>query len=245
MPNAPVDHQLRLLDVQAADLRMQQAEHRRVTLEVLGRLDELAREDLTLEEETVARGTEVSDLRREVTKAEDDVQAVRMRADRDQARLDAGSSSAKDLQALQSELEVLSRRLSDLEDIELEAMERLENAEAAHSAAQARREDIAKRRRELEHQRDVEFRAIDEEIRVAKEERAAAAEGLDDGLVALYERLRGQYGGVGAAALQGATCLGCHMTLNPADLRTIESAAPDQVVRCEECGRILVRQASS
>ncbi|WP_297081213.1 zinc ribbon domain-containing protein [uncultured Demequina sp.] len=245
MPNAPVDHQLRLLDVQAADLRIQQAEHRRVTLDVLGRLDELTREDAALEEETVARATEVSDLRREVTKAEDDVQSVRARADRDRGRLESGSSNAKDLQALQSELEVLTRRLSDLEDIELEVMERLENAEAAHADAVARREDIAKRRRELEHQRDVEFRSIDEEIRVAQEERSAAAEGLDAGLLSLYERLRGQYGGVGAAPLQGSTCQGCHMTLNPADVRAIESAAPEQVMRCEECGRILVRKAAS
>ncbi|GMA34099.1 zinc ribbon domain-containing protein [Demequina litorisediminis] len=63
--------------------------------------------------------------------------------------------------------------------------------------------------------------------------------------MALYEKLRDQHGGVGAAALRGSQCLGCHMTLNPADLRTIASAAPDAVVRCEECGRILVRKADA
>jgi len=245
VPHAPVDHQLRLLDVQAADLRIQQAEHRRVTLDVLARLDDLDREDATLEEESVARGTEVSDLRREVTKAEDDVQSVRARKERDEQRLASGSSNAKDLQALQSELDVLTRRLGDLEDVELEVMERLENAERVEDAVNARRAEITERRGELEHERDVEFRAIDDEIRAAKDDRSAAAMGLDDGLLSLYERLRGQYGGVGAAALQGGTCLGCHMTLNPADLRGIESAPPEQIVRCEECGRILVRKGAS
>ena len=245
MPTAPVDHQLRLLDVQDADLRIQQAEHRRATLPVLAQLAELAAEDARLKETEVGLTTDASDLRREVTKAEDDVQAVRSRKERDEARLASGGSNAKDLQALQSELEVLTRRLSELEDIELEAMERLEEAESARDAISGRREDLAKRSRELEHARDVEGRAIDAEVERAREERAAAVEGLDGDLVALYERLRAQHGGVGAAALQGPQCLGCHMTLNPADLRAIEAAPAEQVVRCEECGRILVRKATS
>ncbi|WP_084037920.1 zinc ribbon domain-containing protein [Demequina sp. NBRC 110053] len=242
MPTAPAADQLRLLDVQDADLRIQQLEHRRATLPVLAQLAELAAEDQALEVERVARGTEASDIRREVTKAEDDVQAVRARKERDEQRLASGGTNAKDLQALQSELEVLTRRLSDLEDIELEAMERLENAERVEDAVTARRAEIATRRGELERARDIEGGAIDEEIAEARAERARAADGLDAGLTALYERLREQRGGIGAAALQGSQCLGCHMTLNPADLRAIEAAAPDQVVRCEECGRILVRR---
>ncbi|GMA34100.1 hypothetical protein GCM10025876_03040 [Demequina litorisediminis] len=85
----------------------------------------------------------MSDLRREVTKAEDDVQAVRQRADRDRSRLESGTGSAKDLQALQSELEVLARRQSALEDVEIEAMERLETAEALHADARTQRDAIA------------------------------------------------------------------------------------------------------
>ncbi|WP_084103345.1 zinc ribbon domain-containing protein [Demequina sp. NBRC 110056] len=242
MPTAPAADQLRLLDVQDADLRIQQAEHRRATLPVLAQLEALAAEDAELEVEAIARGTEASDLRREVTKAEDDVQAVRSRKERDEGRLAAGGSNAKDLQALQGELEVLTRRLSDLEDIELEVMERLENAERVEDAVKARRAEIATRRGELEQELAVEEQAIDEQVADAKAERVRAAEGIDAALVSLYERLRDQHGGVGAAALQGSQCLGCHMSLNPADLRAIEAAAPDQVVRCEECGRILVRK---
>ncbi|MDN4481503.1 zinc ribbon domain-containing protein [Demequina muriae] len=244
MPTAPVADQLRLLDVQDADLRIQQARHKRDHLPVHAQLAELSAQDTVLDDEAIARGAEVTDLRREVTKAEDDVQTVRARADRDRARLESGSSSAKDLQALQGELELLERRQSNLEDVELEVMERLEAAEAEHERVKAQREDLTKRVRELEHERNVTVRSLDAEIEQTEAERAAAAEGLDAALLALYERVRGQNGGIGAALLRGSTCGGCHMTLNPSDREAIERAAPEHVVRCEECGTILVRKAA-
>lgn len=242
MPTAPVADQLRLLDVQDADLRIQQAQHKRDNLPVLAEIADLESQNSILDEEAIARGAEVSDLSREVTKAEDDVQAVRTRADRGRERLAAGSSNAKDLQALQSEMELLERRQSDLEDVQLEAMERLETAETAKTEVVAKRDNLAKRVRELTHQRDVEFRAIDDEIAATQAERAESADGLDAALLALYERLRDSKGGIGAAQLQGSTCLGCHMTLNAADVQAIHSSAPEQISRCEECGRILVRK---
>lgn len=243
MPTAPLADQLRLLDVQDADLRMQQARYKRDHLPVHAQLAELSAQDTVLDDEAIARGAEVTDLRREVTKAEDDVQAVRSRADRDRARLASGGSNAKDLQALQGELELLERRQTVLEDVELEAMERLEAAEAEHARVLARREDLTKRVRELEHERNVAVRVIDAEIEETQQERVAAAEGIDAGLMALYERLRDQLGGIGAAVLRGTSCDGCHMSLNHGDIQAIESAPPEQVVRCEECGRILVRKA--
>ncbi len=244
MPTAPVADQLRLLDVQDADLRIQQARHKRDNLPVLAQIAELESQDSVLGEEAIARGAEVSDLRREVTKAEDDLQAVRSRAERGNARLASGGSNAKDLQALQGELELLTRRLSNLEDVALEAMEKLEQAESAQAEIVAKREDLAKRVRELAHDRDVAFRAIDADIDQDSAERHEAAAGIDAGLLALYERLRESHGGVGAATMQGSTCLGCHMTLNASDVVAIREAPAEQVVRCEECGRILVRKNS-
>ncbi|WP_062078972.1 zinc ribbon domain-containing protein [Demequina globuliformis] len=245
MATAPVADQQRLLEVQDADLRIQQARHRLETLPQLAQIAELTGRAADLQEDAIARGAEVSDLRREVTKAEDDVQAVRARAERDQSRLDSGSANAKDLQALQAELEVLKKRLSDLEDIELEAMERLETAEASHADATRQRDAIDAQIAELEAERARAAADIQDEVADIEAERVLKAEGLDAALVSLYERLRDQHGGVGAAALQGPRCLGCNMTLNAGDLRAIESAPADQVVRCEECGRILVRKADA
>lgn len=243
MPVAPAGDQRRLLDVQDADLRAQQARHRRAHLPVLAQIEELAARAADLDEERVARSTEVSDIRREVTKAEDDVQAVRARADRDNARLNAGQGTSKDLQALQSELEVLTRRQGALEDVEIEAMQRLEDAENALAAAAKQHDAIVAQIAELAVERDAEFAKIDAELATIVGAREAAAAGLDAGLISLYERLRDHQGGIGAAALVGGQCQGCHMSLNAGDLAAIEAAPADQIVRCEECGRILVRES--
>lgn len=242
MATAPAADQRRLLDVQDADLRAQQARHRRATLPVLAEIEELTGRVTDLGDERAARSAAVGDLKREVTKIEDDVTSVRARAERDNARLNSGQGTPKDLQALSSELEVLARRTSELEDVELEAMERLETAERELADVETQHGEIAAQITALAGKRDADFAAIDAELDAISQERSAAADGLDAGLLSVYERLRDQHGGIGAAALVRGQCQGCHMSLNAGDLAAIEAAAPDQIVRCEECGRILVRE---
>ena len=64
-------------------------------------------------------------------------------------------------------------------------------------------------------------------------------------LLALYDRIRADSGGIGAAPLHRGRCQGCQITLTPADLGRIRAEPADEVVRCEECRRILVRTAES
>ncbi|GEL94682.1 zinc ribbon domain-containing protein [Cellulomonas composti] len=240
MPNAPVADQRRLLDVQALDTRLSQLAHRRSTLPELARIAELETQLVDLHTALVTSQTAVADLRRELTKAEADVQQVRDRATRDQNRLDSGQGSAKDLQALQHELGSLAKRQGDLEEVELEVMERLEAHEAALTEVTAAHTALVEQRSEVEAQRDATFAQVDAEAAQVAAERAAAAAGLDAGLVTLYDKLRGQLG-TGAAALRGRRCEGCRLELNPLDLDGIKAKHEDAVVRCEECGRILVR----
>jgi predicted nucleic acid-binding Zn-ribbon protein len=244
LPQAPAADQRRLLDVQDADTSIAQARHRRDNLPVLAQLAELAGRAEDLERARGAAAIEASDIQREVTKAEDDVRAVRARAERDTARLHSGEGTPKELQALQAELELLAKRQSDLEDIELEAMERLEDAQSRAAAAEQQAAAIREQVAQLEAERDAEWSVIDRELAELSSAREAASAGLDSGLVTLYERLRATGGGVGAARLLRGQCQGCHMTLNPVDLNRIMAAGPDDIVRCEECGRILVRGAS-
>ncbi|WP_062289347.1 zinc ribbon domain-containing protein [Demequina phytophila] len=243
MPSAPAADQIRLLDVQDIDLRAQQARHRRDHLPILTQIAELESRLKDLDEARVATATRVSDLRRAVQKAEDDVQVVRDRAARDNARLSAGQGSPKDLQALQSELEVLGRRQSALEEVELEAMEALEAAEGEHASAKEQVDAITVQVEELAAERDAAWAEIDEEIATLERDRNLVVDGIDATLLALYDKLRAAQGGIGAAALAQGQCLGCRTVLNPGDLRDIEAKAPDAIVRCEECGRILVRGA--
>ena len=241
MTTAPAADQRRLLDVQSLDTQLDQLAHKRRTLPELARLAELDGQLDDLHNALVTSQTAVSDLRREVAKAEADVEQVRSRAARDQARLDSGQGSAKDLQAIQHELETLGRRQSDLEEVELEVMERLEAHETALAEVTVAHDALGARRAEVVVERDAAFVEIDAELGSLAAKRAAAADGLDAGLVALYERLRAQLGGSGAAALRGRRCEGCRLELNGLDLDGIKKQSEDTVVRCEECGRILVR----
>ena len=241
MSTAPEADQRRLLDVQALDTRTAQLAHKRRTLPVLVDLAALRERLAGAERDVVVARTLVSDLRREVAKAEADVEQVRVRAARDRARLDAGVGSPRDLEALQHELESLGRRQGVLEEVELEVMERLEAAEEAMGAAGRLRDELVAQEGTLAAQAEAALSEIDRDAGAVAGERESAVDGLDTALVSLYERIRAQSGGLGAAALRGTRCGGCRLELNPIDLARIRSAAPDEVVRCEECGRILVR----
>ncbi|MCL2787836.1 MAG: C4-type zinc ribbon domain-containing protein [Micrococcales bacterium] len=245
MAKAPAEHQARLLAVQALDTRVQQANHRKARLPQAARLAEI-RESLAAAQEAAADAQAAAgDVRRELTRAEDEVEKVKTRQVRDQERLDTGSSQAKELRALQSELEALARRRSDLEDVQLEIMERAEETQKLLAQAQGTMAELAAEEEALSREVDEVFAQIDAEVAEICAERQAKAEGLDERLMTLYERLRPSHGGVGAAELVARRCNGCRLDLTAADIAAIRAAAPDDVIRCEECGRILVLTSAS
>ncbi|MBO1750656.1 hypothetical protein J4G33_02435 [Actinotalea sp. BY-33] len=244
MSTAPVADQHRLLEVQALDTRAAQIAHQRAKHPAHQTVTELSSRLADVESAVVTSRTAVSDLRRELTKAEQDVEQVRSRANRDQARLDAGAN-AKDAQALTSELEALARRQAALEEVELEVMERLEAHETALADLTSARDDILEQQQAAAAELEKVLADLDEQAAQVAAEREQRAAGLDAGLVALYDRVRAQQGGVGVAALRGRRCEGCRLELNPSDVEHIKAAPEEQVVRCEECSRILVRGADA
>lgn len=238
--------QLRLIDLQDLDSSLDRLAHRRRTLPELAEIERLEARLTELRDAIVAAETEVGDLQREQKKAEQDVDQVRTRADRDQKRLDSGQvTSAKDLGSLQAEIESLQRRQSDLEEVVLEIMERAEEAEGRVSALRAEQSGAHEELAGLVGRRDDVQREIDEEAGTTSTARTAVAKDVPDDLLALYEKLRGQFGGVGAAKLFRGACQGCHLALNTVDINRIRTAAEDEVIRCEECRRILVRTPES
>lgn len=201
---------------------------------------ELAAQDVEL----VNVRTAVDDVQRELTKAEQDVQLVRDRAARDQARLDSGLGSAKDLTSLQHELVSLARRQSELEDLELEVMERLEALTAQVAELEKSRSEVAGRLDELRAQHTAALGDLESEASQVAARRPDIVAGVGEDLVALYEKIRGS-SGVGAAELRHRRCGGCQLELGTVDLDRIRKAPEDEVVRCEECRRIMVRTAES
>jgi predicted nucleic acid-binding Zn-ribbon protein len=237
---------LRLLDLQALDLKLDQLAHKRRTLPELAELEKFAAEHSRLRDAEVATTTQVNDLERERKRAEADVAQVRQRKDRDQQRLDAGQvSAAKELASLQSEIASLERRQAELEEIELEIMENLEGAQQEATRLTAEREDVGRRALEVQRARDAAWKQIDTDSADARQGRDALAGQMPADLLALYEKTRSAGHGIGAAALRQRRCEGCRLELDPVTLNKIRDTAPEVVVRCEECRRILVRTEES
>jgi predicted nucleic acid-binding Zn-ribbon protein len=242
---AAAQDQWRLLDVQAHDTRLQQIAHRRRTLPqhmaIEGLTDRLAELDVA----AVAARTSAGDVARELAKAEADVEQVRKRSARDRERLDAGQGSAKELQALQSELTSLAQRQSVLEDAELDVMERLEAAEARVVELGTEQHEVRERLTAIIAERDSLLARLDDEADRERRGRADASAGLPADLLALYERIRDAHNGLGAARMYQRRCEGCRLELTPGDVAAMRSAPDDAVLRCEECSRILVRTPDS
>jgi uncharacterized protein len=243
---ASPEAQLRLLELADLDAELGRLEHRRRGLPEHDELSRLEQRDRELRDEVSALEAREGDLKREQSKADADVEQVRSRVTRDRTRLDTGQvSSPRELENLQSEIESLLRRQSDLEDVELDVMERLEAAQARLKEAGSERAAISTDIEAVKARRDVALAEIADLSGTASRRRSAVVAEEPDELVDLYERLRTQHGGVGAAALRRGQCQGCHLTLNTVDLNAIRAAAADDVLRCEECRRILVRTDES
>jgi uncharacterized protein len=244
--NAAPEDQLRLLDLQDLDSRLDRLAHRRRTLPELAEVERLSTRQGQLRDLVVEAETLAGDLTRAQTKAEADVEQVRARSARDQERLDSGRvGSAKELGSLQHEIGSLARRQADLEEIVLDVMERLEEAAARAAALRAEQNGIEGELATAEQHREAAFGEIDTETEALRQQREALAQQLPSDLATLYEKLRAQHGGVGAAALRQRRCEGCRLELNTVDIGRIRTARPDEVLRCEECRRILVRTAES
>ncbi|WP_128428926.1 zinc ribbon domain-containing protein [Streptomyces cyaneus] len=244
--NAEPADQIRLLDVQALDVRLQQLAHKRKSLPEHAEIETLTKDHTQLRDLLVAAQTEESDCAREQTKAEQDVDQVRQRAARDQQRLDSGAiTSPKDLENLQHEIASLAKRQGDLEDIVLEVMERRESAQERVAELTERVGAVQGKVDDATARRDAAFEEIDGEVASVTKEREVIAAAVPADLLKLYDKLRQQQGGVGAARLYQRTCQGCRQELAITELSEIRAAAPNTVVRCENCRRILVRTAES
>lgn len=242
---ASPQQQQRLLDLQALDTRLDQIAHRRTHLPQIAELADLAEKAQVIGAEHVRVQTAHDDVQRELRKSEADVQQVRDRAARNESRLASGQGTAKDLQALQHELESLARRQGELEDVELEVMERAEALESDLGELTAGRDRLDAQIRDVEAARDEALAGLDEEAAAVGAPRESLVAEVGAELHGLYEKIRVASGGLGAAALRARRCLGCQLELNAIDLVHIKEAAEDEVLRCEECRRILVRTPES
>ena len=238
--------QVRLLDLQDLDSRAGQLRHQRRSLPEHVLLEELSATRRRLDGDAQDARIVVDDLTAEQAKVDADVEQVKARRVRDQQRLDQGLvSNPKDIQRMQQEMVSLERRIGSLEDDEIEVMERLEEAQQTLDNLTGELTDTDKRIEEATTSRDSRLAEIDQTLDELQEQRRPVAAELPDDLLSLYDRLRESKGGVGAALLRAKSCGGCMLDIDNAELATIRAAADDDVIRCEECSRILVRTPES
>jgi len=241
---ADPDAQRRLLELQAIDTALAQLAYRERNLPEHAELERLRRELAALEDERVRAQVAVDDIDRDIARLEKDIEQVRARADRDRARLDVGTGPAKELEALQHELATLTRRQGELEDAELELMEQREQAQARLDEIERRLASGREEQAAVEERRQVALADLAKQQEAKRAARGPLTAELPADLLGLYEKIR-ESTGMGAALLRAGRCEGCRLELSGSEKARVRSAPPDEVVRCDECGRILVRTAES
>lgn len=242
---ASADQQLKLLDLATIDTKLMQLNHQRAGVPEIKLTQDLEIELGSIELRIVAADTEVSDLTQNQAKAESDVLQVASRIAKDQAKLDGGQASPKELEGLQHELGTLAGRLNELEDVELEVMQQLEDAQNAYETLTHDRNKVAAELADAKSILNSKLADLDSQIAEEKSNKDSVLIELPKELADLYEKVRLDHGDVGAAKLEKGSCQGCHIALDATELNRIKTLPPETVLRCEECRRILVRVAGA
>jgi predicted nucleic acid-binding Zn-ribbon protein len=238
--------QLRLLDLQALDSALDRLAHRRRTLPELAEIERLDGLVDAMRDDVVRAETALSDLAREQDKFEREIEQVRARKTRDEERLASGViTDPKQLQDMEHEVGLAPRQGADLEDGELEVMEKVETLQGELDELTGRRDGYLAERAAAEQRRNDAFGDIDDEVARTTKERAELATSVPADLLALYEKIRANEGGVGAGAIHQGRCGGCRLDLMNNEKADLRAAAPDDVLRHDECGRIMVRTPES
>jgi uncharacterized protein len=237
---AEVVHQRSLLHLAEIDAELSRIEHRAKHLAEASRLEEVQSTHREANDRLAALQLVLDELEAQVAKFESEIDSVRRREDRDRNLLQAGSVDAKQLTELQHELETLQRRQSSLEDSLLEVMERREDVQRQQAEALTRIDELQNALSAAQQAVDDARAEIDAARHQCLSRRDEIVAGLDADLVALYERQR-SHGGAGAGLLQGRRCGACRIEIDRGELSRISAAAEDEVLRCPECGAILLR----
>lgn len=235
------EEQRNLIELQDLDLQLARLDHQTKTLPVLKELAQATEAAESHDALAIASATEKSDIEVELRRSESDVEQVAARITKDQQFIDSGQASAKDLQNLLGELQSLNRRKQELEEVELEIMVRIDDAESRRKHHEIERACFAAEVERLTRERDLALGEIDTKRSEISRDRDAKAATISKELLELYLKIKDSNGGVGAARLKDGQCEGCHLGINAVELTRIKSLPDDELVRCEECRRILVR----
>jgi predicted nucleic acid-binding Zn-ribbon protein len=237
---AEVAQQRSLFELSQLDAELSRMTHRATHLPEQETCQRLQDERHAASDRIAAIRIALEDVDAHVSRLESEIDAVRQREDRDRSLLQSGATDAKQLSDLQHELETLLRRQASLEDSLLEVMERREELQTQLDGEQRTVEALETELASTRQALDATLVEISEARELQSSRRDTLSAALDPALSALYERQRAG-GGPGAGQLQGRRCGACRLEIDRGELARISAAAEDDVVRCPECGAILLR----
>ena len=238
---ASIADQRSILDIQNFDFSTSTLNNKAASLPEIAQVSQLTIKQNNARDLRIAAETELSDVKRELSRAEGDVEQIVTRINRDEARMSSGQGAAKELEQLQHELGTLATRRSELEEVELEIMMRVDGIKERIETLKSEEAALGLEIANLEISKENALTVIGSDISAIGEDRKRTAASVSPELLALYEKIKAGNNGTGAAALVGNQCKGCHLTLNTVELQRISGLPEDELVRCEECRCILVR----
>jgi predicted nucleic acid-binding Zn-ribbon protein len=216
MPNDVTTEALgRLLDLQSEDTAISQLELRWTNLDEARQHAELNAVLAELEADLDIAGKQRDEVARDQSRLEGEIKLLEDKTTREEQRMFSGTiANPKELSALQAEVASLKRRQSDLEESLLEVMVQGESATETWERLASERETSAVQANDLGERVASIKNEIDSELERHRARRGSILPDIPESLLKLYERLREQKGGVGAAALVDGTCEGCHTKLS-------------------------------
>jgi predicted nucleic acid-binding Zn-ribbon protein len=240
MKASPSDQQA-ILEVQHLDDQLASLAQREATLPEAIALNSAVIKRNNVRDLRIAAETERTDVKRELARAEGDVEQIVARIQRDEARLNSGTGTAKELEQTQHELVTLGQRRAELEEVELTIMVQVEGITNRINELSAEEEKLNAEIADLEIKKENALTIIIKERNEISGKRSAVAAPIAQDLKDLYTKLAGDNNGNGAALLVGNECKGCHLTINTTEVQRIATLPAEEVVRCEQCRCILVR----
>lgn len=238
---ASPEQQSLVLELQLLDNEIMQANTKLKSLPEVEQLLHIDKRIITATDEVATVKLEADQISLELRRSEVDVETVTDRIKKDEARLASGNATPKELEQTQHEIQTLKNRQLALEEIELEIMVR---SEAVTERSKVLTTDLASLetlKAEINQRLSAATNEINSLITIKQKDRGVIALKIEKVLLDLYEKIRASGGGVGAAALVGDKCNGCNLAINAVEMGRIKTLSKDELLRCEECRRILVR----
>ena len=237
---ASPEQQSLVLELQLLDNEIMQANTKLKSLPEVEQLLHIDKRIISATDEVAKVKLEADQISLELRRGEVDVETVTDRIKKDEARLASGNATPKELEQTQHEIQTLKKRQLALEEIELEIMVRSEAVTERSKVLSTDLTSLETLKAEINQRLTAATNEINSVITIKQKDRGVVAVKIEKVLLDLYEKIRTS-SGVGAASLVGNKCNGCNLAINAVEMQRIKTLPADEVLRCEECRRILVR----